>query len=309
MNPEQLRQRLQGAHVALATPFTADDAVDDRALAANIQWMATTGLNGFLLLGSTGEQPHLSEFERTLVLEVGRYHIPEDLVLIAGTGFAGTRLTIEETQRAADIGADVALVVTPSYYQKSMTAAALTKHYQAVADASPIPILLYSVPPITNVTIPPETVAALAPHPNVLGMKNSGHDAQTAAAYRAAAGSHEFILLGGSAYAAPGSLLAGLIDGVILAAANVLPEAAAALVAAAQVQDVTAVRRQGDLLFRCSEAVGKYGIAGWKAGLAARGHFGGAARSPQRTLSDEEAAWVRTWVAENVAPGISDFGF
>jgi dihydrodipicolinate synthase/N-acetylneuraminate lyase len=300
MNRSQLLERLRGAYVALATPFTTEDSVDDRALSSNIRWLSTTGLSGFLLLGSTGEQPHLSEFERTLVLEVGRQAIRDDLVLIAGTGLAGTRLTIDETRRAADTGADIALVVTPSYYQKSMTAAALTRHYQAVADASPIPVLLYSVPPITNVTIPPETVAALAAHPNVLGMKNSGHDAQVAAAYRAAAGEHEFILLGGSAYAAPGFLLAGLVDGVILAAANVVPEAAAGLVQAAVARDVAAVRQQGDLLYHCSDSVGKFGIAGWKAGLAARGQAGGAARSPQRTLTGDEAQQVRVWVEKNV---------
>ncbi len=301
MNRIHLRQRLCGAHVALITPFTHHDTVDDRSLVANIAWLSATGLSGFLLLGSTGEQPHLSEFERALVLEVGRQAIDDDLVLIAGTGLAGTRLTIDETCRAADAGADVALVVTPSYYQKSMTAAALTRHYAAVADASPIPILLYSVPPITNVTIPPETVAALAAHPNVLGMKNSGHDAQIAAAYRAAAGAHEFVILGGSAYAAPGFLLAGLIDGVILAAANVAPEAAARLVSAARAHDVAAVRRHGGLLYGCSDAVGKFGIAGWKAGLTARGQNGGVARSPQRMLSAEEAAQVSAWVKTNVS--------
>ncbi|MGB2772441.1 MAG: dihydrodipicolinate synthase family protein, partial [Anaerolineae bacterium] len=232
MDHRTLKERLAGAFVALITPFDAADQVDVAGLRGNAAWMLARGLDGILLLGSTGEQVHLSEFERALVLEVGRQQIPADRLLIAGAGLSGTRQTIEETRQAGRAGADVALVVTPSYYQKAMNAANLTNHYRAVADASPIPIMLYSVPPIVNVTLPAESVAVLAGHPNIIGMKNSGGDPQMAGLYREAAAGHDFIILGGSAHAAPGFLLTGLVDGVILAAANVLPEAAANLVRA-----------------------------------------------------------------------------
>lgn len=301
MDNQMLKERLAGAFVALITPFTAADDVDHVALGRNAAWMLARGLDGILLLGSTGEQVHLSEFERALVLDVGRQHIPADRVMIAGTGLSGTRQTIEETKQAGRAGADVALVVTPSYYQKAMNAANLTNHYRAVADASPIPIMLYSVPPIINVTLPAEAVAALVGHPNIIGMKNSGGDPQVAGLYREAAAGHDFILLGGSAHAAPGFLLTGLVDGVILAAANVLPEAAAALVQAARAGDIAAVRRAGELLRRVSETVGRHGIAGWKVGLAARGQIGGPARLPLRNLNDSERQQVATWTNELVA--------
>ena len=301
MDHRTLKERLAGAFVALITPFDAADQVDVAGLRGNAAWMLTRGLDGILLLGSTGEQVHLSEFERALVLEVGRQQIPADRLLIAGAGLSGTRQTIEETRQAGRAGADVALVVTPSYYQKAMNAANLTNHYRAVADASPIPIMLYSVPPIVNVTLPAESVAALAGHPNIIGMKNSGGDPQMAGLYREAAAGHDFIILGGSAHAAPGFLLTGLVDGVILAAANVLPEAAANLVRAARDGDITATRRHGELLRRVSETVGRHGIAGWKAGLAARGQVGGLARLPLRNITDGERQQVIAWTNELAA--------
>ena len=132
-------------------------------------------------------------------------------------------------------------------------------------------------------------------------MKNSGGDPQVAGLYREATAGHDFIILGGSAHAAPGFLLTGLVDGVILAAANVLPEAAANLMQAARAGDIAAVRRAGELLRRVSETVGRHGIAGWKAGLAARGQVGGAARLPLRNLSDSERQQVATWTNELVA--------
>jgi 4-hydroxy-2-oxoglutarate aldolase len=300
MEREQLYTRLQGALTAVITPMTPSGDVDHEGLAENLSWMNGLGLAGYLLLGSTGEQVHLSEFERALVLEVGRRAIPETMVLVAGTGLAGTRTTIEETRRAANAGADVALVVTPSYYQKAMTAAALAEHYRAVADASPIPIMLYSVPGVTGITIPPEVVKALAPHPNVVGMKNSGSDAQLAGGYRDAAGEERFVILAGSPYAAPGFLLAGIADGVILAVANVAPEAGVALVRAAQAGDIEAVRRHGATLRRVADEVGRFGIVGWKAGVEARGYHGGPARSPLRNLTADERGQLQAFVGTHL---------
>ncbi|MBA3533272.1 MAG: dihydrodipicolinate synthase family protein [Ardenticatenales bacterium] len=292
MERQTLLERLRGAFPAAITPMTETGDVDHSALAENLHWMNTLGFAGYLLLGSTGEQVHLSEFERALVLEVGRRNIPDELILIAGTGLAGTRTTIDETKQAAKAGADVALIVTPSYYQKAMSAAALTEHYRAVADSSPIPILLYSVPGVTGITIPAAVVEELASHPNIIGMKNSGSDAQLASGYRAAAGAETFVILAGSAHAAAGFLLADLADGVILAAANVAPKASVALVQAARRGDLAASREHAATLARVSDEVGRFGIAGWKAGVEARGHHGGPVRSPLRNLTLEEKAII-----------------
>ncbi len=301
MNREELFQRLPGAYVAAITPMTESGNVDHDGLLENLQWMNGLDLAGYLLLGSTGEQVHLSEFERALVLEVGRRAIPKDRVLIAGAGMMSTRLSIEECKRAAEAGADAALIVTPSYYQKAMTAHALSNHYRAIADASPIPIMLYSVPGVTGVTIPPPVVEELASHFNVVGMKNSGSDPQIAAAYHQVAGDERFLILSGSAHAAPGLLLTGLAEGVILAVANVLPEAATGLVQAAQQDDPAAVRRHGSALRQANDLIsGRFGIGGIKAGVAARGHHGGPVRSPLRNLATEEVAQVRETIGRLV---------
>ena len=291
MSQQALLNRLKGAFPACVTPMTATGDVDHIALAENLTWMNTLGLAGYVLLGSTGEQPHLSEFERALVLEIGRRHIPDDHLLMAGTGMQSTRLTIEECKRAAEAGVEAALVVTPTYYQPAMKSANLINHYRAVADASPIPILLYSVPNVTGITLQPDAVAELATHPNVIGMKNSSGEAKLASAYyNITADNDSFVILSGSAYAAPGYLLAGLAEGVILAAGNVLPEVAVALIQDAKAGNKAAVQRHIRALYRISTEVGGFGIGGWKAGLEARGHHGGPARLPMRQLTAEDKA-------------------
>lgn len=297
MRLETLIASLPGAYPAIVTPMTVDGEIDHTALAGNLQKLSTLGLAGVLALGSTGEQPHLSEFERALVLEVTRRNLPDSMVLIAGTGLAGTRLTIEETKRAAEAGADAALVVTPSYYQKAMTTPNLINHYRAVADASPIPIMLYSVPGITGVTLAAQAVAELASHPNIIGMKNSSSDFALAVQYRMAAPA-DFIILAGSAHATTAALMAGLVDGTILAVGNVCPEAAVEVCAAVKAGDRERANHAAHTLYAVAEQLGKYGIAGWKAGAEARGYQAGGVRAPLRNITDSErqevAEWVRT---------------
>lgn len=299
MNRETLLASLPGAYPAIITPMTPDGDVDHAAFAENLQKLSTLGLAGVLALGSTGEQPNLSEFERALVLEVARRNLHDSMILIAGTGLAGTRLTIEETKRAAEAGADVALVVTPSYYQKAMNTPNLIAHYQAVADASPIPIMLYSVPGIIGVTLLPQAVGELARHPNIIGMKNSSSDLALAVQYRLAAGK-DFVILAGSAHATPATLLAELVDGTILAAANVCPEAAVEVCAAVRRGDTKRVNAAAQVIYAVAEHPGKYGIAGWKAGAEARGYHGGVVRAPLRNLTEQEQQEVMGWVGENV---------
>lgn len=292
MDRQTLIDRLATSFPAAVTPFDSSGALDHGGLAANLHWWVARGAGGVLLLGSTGELPHLSDFEQALVLEVGRRHLPESHLLLAGCGRDGTHLAVEACTRAANAGVDAALVGTPTYYQGLLKVPRLIEYYRAVADQSPIPVLLYSVPSLTGVTIPPEVVAALAPHPNVVGMKDSSGDARLAAAYRAAASEAQFVMLSGSAYGADAFMLSGLFDGLILGAGNVLPEAAAGVMSAARAGDVSNARHHGDALRAASRGIGRYGIGGWKAGLGARGRFGGAVRSPLPALSGEETTQV-----------------
>src|SRR5581483_1459949 len=164
---------IRGVLPPITTPFDSKGNIDEGALRANLARWLETGLHGFVVLGSNGEYALLSQEEKIRVLEIARERIPSDRLLIAGTGADSTREAIELTKRAAQIGADAALIVTPHYYRGQMNAAAWTHHYRALADASPIPILIYNVPAYTTVEIDAGTVIELARHENIKGIKDS----------------------------------------------------------------------------------------------------------------------------------------
>jgi len=137
---------LSGVYPALTTPFDREGAVSLGDLKHNIQLYNNTDLAGYVVLGSTGESVLLSHAEKESILVLVRDTAGKDKRLIAGTGAESTAETIEKTKRAAEIGYDLALVKTPYYYKPSYKPQVFARHYRSVADASPIPVLLYSVP-------------------------------------------------------------------------------------------------------------------------------------------------------------------
>src|SRR5438874_1290270 len=140
---------LQGIFSAIITPFSADGALDLAGLRTNLAAWNLIGLKGYLVLGSSGEVVHLDETEKFAELEHARSAIPDNMPMIVGTGMHSTQATILFTRRAAEFGATYALVVTPHYFKSAMTSAVLCDYYRAVADAGPIPIILYNVPQFT----------------------------------------------------------------------------------------------------------------------------------------------------------------
>src|SRR5262245_36010784 len=153
-----------GVFIPVTTPFRGDDVATDQ-LAANLRKYNATALNGYVVLGSTGEFPMLSEAERDRVLVAAREAIPRDRAFIAGTGTNGTLQTIRQTKRAAEIGADAAIVITPHYFTNGFAKPeAQVRHYIAVADASPIPVMIYNFPVNTGINVAAETVARIAGH-------------------------------------------------------------------------------------------------------------------------------------------------
>ncbi len=170
------RRPFAGIHTPIATPFQEDGTVDEMALRRNIaRWMQTP-LTGLVVLGSNGEAPQLDDFEADDVVTIAREGVPRDRTFIVGTGRESTRATIQAGKRAAEGGADAVLVRTPSFFKAQMTAEVLERHYRDVADASPVPVLLYNVAMFTGVTLPVDSVARLSEHPNIVGMKESGSD-------------------------------------------------------------------------------------------------------------------------------------
>jgi len=271
-----------GVFIPVTTPFSGDDVAPVR-LAANLRKWNVTPLAGYVVLGSTGEFPMLSEDERDRILTSAREAIPRDRLFLAGTGTDSTLNTIRQTKRAAEIGADAAIVITPHYFTRAFSqAAAQVRHYIAVADASPIPIMLYNFPLNTGINLEPDTVAKIAMHPNVCGIKDSSGNIPQAAQIIDQTPKTFHVLVGAASALLP-SLAIGSAGGIL----------ALGLISAREFCDVYALARGG----RWDEAreiakrmmvldrgiAGRYGIGGLKAALELQGFYGGPCRPPLGT--------------------------
>src|SRR5438128_284486 len=214
---------LAGVCAPIPTPFDRDERLDTGMLRASLARWLTTRLTGFIVLGSTGEAVFLDEDESERAIGVAREAIPRARPLIVGTGRESTGATVRATKRAAALGADAVLVRTPGFFKTQMTADVFVRHYTAVADASPVPVLLYNFTALTGVNLPPAAVARLAPHPNIIGMKESGSD--MAQMFDLVAGTpDDFTVLAGSASTLYAALCVGA-RGAILALGCILPDA------------------------------------------------------------------------------------
>ncbi|HET7291715.1 MAG TPA: dihydrodipicolinate synthase family protein [Vicinamibacteria bacterium] len=269
---------LRGVIPPLVTPFREDGSLDEEAFEANLERYAAFDLAGYLVLGSNGEAGSLDEDEKLRLLRAARRRAAGRTVM-AGTGLESTRATQELTRRAADAGADAALVLTPHYYRPQMTQDVLTRHFEAVAEASPIPVLLYTVPQFTGVSCPPGLPAALAAHPRVRGIKDSSGD--VALLGRIVASVPEaFSVLCGSAPVFYPALCAGAAGGV-LAVACCAPRPAAALFRAFERGDHRSARRIQEALTPLAAAVtATHGVPGLKAAMDVAGFRGGWPRPP-----------------------------
>lgn len=169
---------LHGIFPPITTPFYADGRVYLKKLEHNVDRYSKTPVAGIVVLGSTGEAIMLSDDERRSVLAVARGACAPHKVLIAGTGSESAFETLRLTEYAAEIGYDVALVRTPHFYRPQMHPANQLAFYRNVADRSPIPILIYSVPGFTNYDMPEDLIVELAAHPNIIGIKESSGDVE-----------------------------------------------------------------------------------------------------------------------------------
>jgi 4-hydroxy-2-oxoglutarate aldolase len=286
-----------GVFPPIPTPFDAWGEVAYDALAANLARWNEYDLAGYVVLGSNGEGVLLSTEEKVEVWQVARRAIPLSKLMIAGTAAQSTRGTISLARRAADAGADAALVVTPHYYGPKMTAEALVRHYEAVADASPIPILIYNVPKFTGVNMDAAAIARAASHANVVGTKDTGGNVTQLAQTVHLAGPG-FQVLAGSA----GFFLAGLAVGAVggvLALANIAPDSCLELYGhflAGRMSEAAALQRR---LIPVNNAVtGGFGIAGLKSALDLLGYYGGPVRAPLLDLKADERQRLREILEE-----------
>lgn len=273
----------------------------ERQMADNVARWCAAGVSGVLVLGSNGEYVYLSEKEKRQAVQAVVPAVPEGRLILAGTGCESTAATIELTSDCAALGAHAALVVTPCYYGGQMKPAALIRHYEAVADQSPIPVLLYNVPKFTGISIDVATVAHLARHPNIVGIKDSsGNVAQLGALINAVPPA--FTILVGTAGALLGALALGCRGG-ILALANVAPKGCVALWQAVRDQNWQKARQLQLKLLPVNTAVtATYGIAGLKYALDRCGYFGGQPRSPLQPLNDRDRQAVDRILADAGLP-------
>lgn len=278
---------LDGVFPPIPTPFDSEGNLALDALVENLERWNSYNLAGYVVLGSNGEAVYLTEEEKLRVWETAREAIPPQKLMIAGTGLEATCQTIFLTQRAAKLGADAALLVTPHYYAGKMTSESLVSHYEAVAEESPIPIIIYDVPKFTNVDMDASTIARASSHPNIVGIKDSGGNiAKLTDVVRLAEPGFQVLAGTGGFFFA--GLTLGAVGG-ILALANVAPQQSVdiyRLFKAGRFDKAADLQRR--MLPVNAAVTSRFGIAGLKTALDMLGYYGGPVRSPLLDLTQAE---------------------
>jgi 4-hydroxy-2-oxoglutarate aldolase len=279
------RMDFSGIFAPLTTPFAPDGSVAFSLFRENLARYNRTPLAGYTINGSTSESVLLRWDEVYSIWEAAKDASAPGKILIAGAGAESTAETIEHANRAAALGFDAALIRTPSFFKPAITTQLLEEHYLRVADAVRIPILIYSVPIFTHVTVEAPLVARLARHPNIVGMKDSSGDVKGIAEI-VAASPKDFQLLGGSAATLYESLRRGAVGG-ILALACAFPELCAEVWQAVRASNFTLAESLQQKLMVPSKILGTdYGIAGLKYALDQLGYAGGLPRPPLLPVSE-----------------------
>jgi 4-hydroxy-2-oxoglutarate aldolase len=288
---------LSGVLAPIPTPFDDAGAVDAGKLRAALARFVEGPLTGFIILGSNGEAVLLDEDESDRVIAAAREVVPKGRTFIVGTGRESTQAAVRATKRAAELGADAVLVRTPGFFKSQMTNDAFVRHYTTVADASPVPVLLYNFTALTGVNLLPAAVSRLASHPNVVGMKESGGDILHIADLVSGT-PDEFSVFAGSASTFYPALAVGCVGG-ILALGCVVPGMCVRLfelVKAGRHDDARALQRHIVPLARLLGPT--YGVPGLKAALALIGCDLGVPRAPLARVPDTAIASIRETLAQ-----------
>ncbi len=296
--------KLQGVVPACVTPFVNGRA-DAGAYHENVCRWLETGLHGVLVFGSTGEYVYLENDERRALLQAARGAVPSDRMLLVGCGAESTDMALRYLQEAAEDGADAALVVTPVYYTRG-NADAQRYHYETLAEASPIPVLLYSVAAYTAYDLPVEVILELARHPNVAGIKDSTGELKRVA-LQLTADIPDFAIFSGNPDLAFAALSMGAA-GSIMAFGNIIPEIMVALWKAVKANDLPGAAHLQRTISAMAGTLGRYGIPGIKAVLNYRGYIAGEPRAPLQPLAPEATTiTVRAWERAMEEAGVLDW--
>jgi 4-hydroxy-2-oxoglutarate aldolase len=279
--------KLQGIFPPIATPFDHKGDLYKVKVQHNVEKWNRTGLGGYVVCGSTGESVYLTTEEKIQLWEwVAQYAAPDKL-LMAGTGVESVRETVALSNRAAEMGYKVAMVRTPHYYKSLLSnAAAQVLYYRSVADQSKIPLMIYNWPQATGVDIPPEAVATLSEHPNIIAVKESSGSLEKVMQMIREVKPGFQVLTGSAPTLAP-CLAVGCV-GAVLAFANAAPYSLVTIWEAHRQRETEAALDWQNRITRAAQLVTtKYGIPGLKYAMDLNGYYGGPPRLPLTPISPQ----------------------
>ena len=289
MEGKAMAKRLSGILAPMCTPFVNQE-VSIENVRNNMHKYRTTPLAGYFALGSNGENRSLTEKEKLDVLETVVSEKAEEQVVLAGAGFESTRRTIAFSKKAAGLGADYVTIVTPSYFKKRFTDEALVRYYTDVADAIPIPVVVYNAPGFTGMTVSTGVIGKISQHPNVAGMKDTSKGNMSG--YLEAAG-EDFDVLSGTVSTLFESMALGATGGVV-SLANAFPELCCRLYEAIASDKMDDARELHYRLFRLNRSVsGSFGVAGVKYAMELGGFYGGDPRLPLLPITADGKESIR----------------
>jgi 4-hydroxy-2-oxoglutarate aldolase len=285
-------KKIEGVFAPIATPFKADGSIDFGKYAENLAKFDKTGLAGITVLGSNGEFTMLSHQEKLELIAAVRKGLSAGKTVLAGTGCESLKETIELTKGAADKGADAALVINPCYYKRDLTEPTLEKFYSALADASPIPVMVYNMPGNSGINLSSGLVTKLSAHPNIVGEKDSsGNIVQISETIEGSPADFS-VFAGSGSYLFVTTVLGG--KGGTLAVANVAPDLCADIYSLCLKKDYEKARKiQLDILKLNACVTSRHGIGGMKAAMDLAGFFGGSPRLPLQPATDAMIADIK----------------
>ena len=275
-----------GIFPPLPTSFDGNENLLPDKIRLNIEKLLAYDLSGFLILGSNGEQVMLSEREKITAIEAAREALPAGRILLAGTGCQSTRETISLTRAAAAAGADAVLVLNPFYYKGNMNQEELVRHYFDVADASPVPVLVYNMPANTGLDMTARMIISMAEHPNIVGLKESGGNVVKMGEVLGNVKSGFQVLAGGAGFLLP-ALVMGAAGG-ILASANIAPDHCLGIYKAFIAGDYPLAKELQHKIIPLNSAVtARWGVPALKVAMDLLGLYGGHVRRPLLPMKEE----------------------
>jgi 4-hydroxy-2-oxoglutarate aldolase len=286
------KRQIKGVIPPMLTPFKANGDVDYDSHIRNLERWNKDRLAGYLVLGSNSETAYLNEAEKMKLIKLTVKNAKKGRFILAGTGIESARETITLTNKAADLGVDAALVLTPSYYHSKMNEEAQIKFFTEVADKTRIPVMIYNVTAFTHINVTVNTVRVLSKHPNILGMKDSTGNVPQLTSFLSVI-DRGFNLMTGTLSAWYPALTLGIKAG-IFAVSNCAPNDCTAIQTAFDKGDLETARKIYFRIFPVNNAVtAAYGVAGLKYASDLMGYHGGHVRSPLLQLKEEEKIRIK----------------